>query len=113
MDGDTVGEDGNGQRLEIFWDTEAASVEEALARIVKGVSALTTTQGLGRKPVSQIVADAERHLDALDGMLTKGDWLVGGIFQLNTAKTNTHIGLTPMGGKFVVKNLAVEKAATR
>jgi len=37
----------------------------------------------------------------------KGDWLVGGLFQLNTAKTNTHIGLTPMGGKFVIKNLAV------
>jgi len=37
----------------------------------------------------------------------KGDWLVGGLFQLNTAKNNTHIGLTPMGGKFVVNNLAV------
>jgi glutathione S-transferase len=53
------------------------TVEEALARIVKGVSALTTTQGLGRKPVEQIVADAERHLDALDGLLTRGEWLVG------------------------------------
>lgn len=37
----------------------------------------------------------------------KGNWLTGGNFQLNTAKTNTVIGFTPMGGKFIVNNLAV------
>jgi hypothetical protein len=37
----------------------------------------------------------------------KGDWLVGGNFQLNTAKNNTLIGLTPMAGKFIIGNLAV------
>jgi hypothetical protein len=29
------------------------------------------------------------------------------MFQLNTAKNNTLIGLTPMGGKFIINNLAV------
>ncbi|WP_441232052.1 glutathione S-transferase family protein [Tardiphaga sp. 215_C5_N2_1] len=58
------------------------SVEEVLARIVKAVTAITTAQGLNRKPVEQIVADADRHFDALDGLLSKGDWLVGSAVSL-------------------------------
>ena len=46
--------------------------------IFKGVSKVTTAQGLGRKPVDQVVSDAKRHLEAIDGFLSAGDWLVGG-----------------------------------
>jgi len=53
------------------------SVEAALAHITKAVGAITTTQGLGRKPRSQVVLDAERHLEAIDGLVAEGDWLVG------------------------------------
>ena len=38
---------------------------------------MTTTQGIGRKPVEQIVADVERQFQALDRMLDGRDWLVG------------------------------------
>lgn len=37
----------------------------------------------------------------------KGDWMVGGSFRLNTAKSNTTIGLTPNAGLFIIRNLAV------
>ena len=45
--------------------------------ILEGVKALTTTQGIGRKPVEQIIADVERQFQALDRMLDGRDWLVG------------------------------------
>lgn len=37
----------------------------------------------------------------------KGDWLVGGSFNLNTSDNNTRISLTPNAAAFVIKNLAV------
>jgi hypothetical protein len=37
----------------------------------------------------------------------KGDWLVGGRIDLNTAKNSTHIGFTPNAGYFIINNLAV------
>ncbi len=37
----------------------------------------------------------------------KNNWLVGGNLQLNTAKSNTVVGLTPMAGKFIVNNFVV------
>ncbi len=37
----------------------------------------------------------------------KGDWMVGGGFQLNTSDDNTQIALTPNAGLFVINNLAV------
>lgn len=37
----------------------------------------------------------------------KGDWLVGGSFNLNTSDNNTRISLTPNAAMFVIKNLAV------
>lgn len=37
----------------------------------------------------------------------KGDWMVGGGFQLNTADNDTRIALSPNAGLFVIPNLAV------
>ena len=45
--------------------------------ILEGASALTRTQGLGRKPREQVVSDLDRHFDALEAMLEGRDWLIG------------------------------------
>lgn len=37
----------------------------------------------------------------------KGDWMVGGNLNLNTAKNNTQIKLSPSAGAFVIPNLAL------
>jgi hypothetical protein len=37
----------------------------------------------------------------------KGDWLVGGMIDLNTGKNSTHIGFTPNAGTFLFQNFAV------
>lgn len=37
----------------------------------------------------------------------KGDWMVGGGFQLNTSGNDTRIALSPNAGLFVISNLAV------
>ena len=37
----------------------------------------------------------------------KGDWMVGGMFNLNTSDNNTQIALTPSAGAFIIKNLAL------
>lgn len=38
---------------------------------------------------------------------SKGDWMVGGYFKINTSDNNTQIGLTPTAGAFVANNLAI------
>ena len=38
---------------------------------------IVRTQGIGRKPVAMLVADVQRHIDAIDGLLDDGEWLVG------------------------------------
>lgn len=45
--------------------------------VMEGVGQVVNTQGLGRKPQAQIVADANRHFQALDDMLEGRDWLAG------------------------------------
>jgi glutathione S-transferase len=45
--------------------------------IMEGVRALTTAQGVGRKPAERVVADLERHFQALEQLLAGGGWLVG------------------------------------
>jgi len=37
----------------------------------------------------------------------KGDWMVGGNFNLNTTDNNTQIGFTPGAGIFAIENLAI------
>ena len=37
----------------------------------------------------------------------KGDWMVGGMIDLNTGKNSTHIGFTPNAGTFLFQNFAV------
>ncbi|MCY4025734.1 MAG: glutathione S-transferase family protein [Acidobacteria bacterium] len=45
--------------------------------IVEATTQLTRAQGVGRKPRDQVVADVERHFDALDALLDGRSWLVG------------------------------------
>lgn len=45
--------------------------------IIQSASELTSTQGIGRKPREQVVADVNRHFEHLEGLLTNRDWLVG------------------------------------
>jgi glutathione S-transferase len=40
------------------------------------------TQGVGRKPTEAVVADVERHVRALDGLVGDGQWLVGSALTL-------------------------------
>lgn len=51
--------------------------EQVKELVLTGVGQLTQAQGIGRKPQAQVVADAERHINALDAMLDGRDWLVG------------------------------------
>lgn len=53
------------------------SDEDILARLATGVEAMTRPQGLGRKSRDEIIADARRHMLALDAMLHNAEWLVG------------------------------------
>ncbi len=45
--------------------------------ILQGVGQLTQTQGVGRKPRDQVVADTQRHFQHLDALLDGRNWLVG------------------------------------
>ncbi len=40
------------------------------------------SQGIGRKPVDMLVADVERHVRAVDGLVGDGEWLVGSALTL-------------------------------
>lgn len=42
----------------------------------------TRAQGVGRKPLAMLVADVDRHVAALDGLVGDGEWLVGGALSL-------------------------------
>ncbi|MBU6406866.1 MAG: glutathione S-transferase family protein [Alphaproteobacteria bacterium] len=43
----------------------------------KAVMKTAQTQGIGRKDKATILAETERHLDAIAGLLGDGEWLVG------------------------------------
>ena len=45
--------------------------------IMNGGRQLTQAQGVGRKPREQVIADVERHLNALNDLLLGREWLVG------------------------------------
>jgi hypothetical protein len=44
---------------------------------------------------------------AVNAQTEQGDWLVGGRIDLNTGKNNTHIGISPNAGFFVIDKFAV------
>lgn len=56
----------------------------ALAPALGGVlfGRIVRAQGIGRKPIPALIADVERHVAAVDGLLGDGDWLVGGALSL-------------------------------
>ena len=43
-----------------------------------GIAKITANQGIGRKSTEQLLVDVQRHVQAVDDLLTGGDWLVGG-----------------------------------
>lgn len=64
--------------LDEFAETLPGVPKEQIKELVMtGVGQLTHAQGIGRKPQEQVVADAERHIAALEAMLDGRDWLVG------------------------------------
>lgn len=71
------------------------------AQAPKVVMQVAKTQGVGRKDKTAILADSARHLDALDGLLGHGQWLVGdhlsladiAVFvQVNCFRPDAHVG---------------------
>jgi glutathione S-transferase len=40
------------------------------------------SQGIGRKPTEMLIADVERHVRAVDGLVGDGEWLVGSALTL-------------------------------
>lgn len=46
-------------------------------------------------------------MNRLSAQTEKGDWLIGGSFNLNTSDNNTVIALSPSAAAFVVNNLAL------
>jgi glutathione S-transferase len=45
--------------------------------IPRGLDKILKTQGVGRKSIPQLLVDTERHVNAVDGMLSAGDFLLG------------------------------------
>lgn len=50
--------------------------------IVKKANEIIRVQGLGRKKTEQVIADAKRHLSAINTLLSDSDWLVGDAISL-------------------------------
>ncbi|PLW70738.1 glutathione S-transferase family protein [Pseudohalioglobus lutimaris] len=49
-----------------------------LPRVIPGgIARITATQGIGRKSIDQLLIDVQRHVRAVDDLLTGADWLVG------------------------------------
>ena len=68
--------------IENSWDEMAETLPPfpkfVLRHLVKkGVTKVTETQGVGRKPREQVLNDAERHIASLDTLLDGTGWLVG------------------------------------
>lgn len=71
---------------------------------------LTRRQGVGRRSDAQVVADVERHVGAIDGLLAGSDWLVGdalSIADLSVFAELFCIRATDEGGKLVEARPAV------
>lgn len=43
----------------------------------------------------------------VQGQTDRGDWLIGGLLELNTAKSSTTVQFSPNAGFFVAKNFAI------
>lgn len=43
----------------------------------RGVASIVKTQGTGRAPLPRALDEVRRHVAAIDGLLSAGDWLVG------------------------------------
>jgi len=65
------------------WIPELLKHDPPIARallplfIPRQLGGVLSRQGVGRKSKAQVLVDVERHVDALDGLLSAGDWLVG------------------------------------
>src|SRR5690606_30448274 len=54
-----------------------------------------------------LLAIAFTFVNVLVAQTNKGDWMVGGAFNLNTSGNNTVIALSPNAGTFIIDNLAL------
>lgn len=48
----------------------------------RAIRSITNTQGVGRKTTEQLTVDISRHIQAVDGLLLQGPWLVGDALSL-------------------------------
>jgi glutathione S-transferase len=56
---------------------ENAFVRWLFPKVVpKGIRKITSTQGIGRKSLDQLIVDTERHVGAVNDLLENGEWLV-------------------------------------
>jgi glutathione S-transferase len=59
-------------------ENESAFLRWLLPRVIPGgIQKITASQGIGRKSIEQLMADVERHVQAIDGLLDGSNWLVG------------------------------------
>jgi len=57
---------------------EGAFLRWLLPKVIPGgIVKITETQGIGRKSIEQLLVDVERHVAAVNGLLSGSDWLVG------------------------------------
>lgn len=70
---------GNQQRnMERMVEHEGAFLRWLFPKVVPGgIMKITSTQGIGRKTVPQLLVDTERHIKAVSDMLGEDQWLVG------------------------------------
>jgi glutathione S-transferase len=62
---------------------ESGFLRWLLPKVVPGgIVKITENQGIGRKSIEQLLVDVERHVRAVDGMLTGSDWLVNNTLTL-------------------------------
>jgi len=71
--------EGNTQRnIPRMVEKENAVLRWLLTRLIPGgLAKILKTQGIGRKSIPQLLVDTERHIKAVDGMLSAGDYLLG------------------------------------
>lgn len=70
---------GNSERnVRRMVEHEGGFLRWLLPKVVPGgIAKITANQGIGRKSLEQLLVDVERHVRAVDDLLTDADWLVG------------------------------------
>lgn len=78
-----------------------------IPRMMRGV---TSSQGVGRRPLEVVLRDVERHADAIGGLLGSRSWLVGDALTLADVSVFAQLACirgTPEGERIVAARPAV------